>query len=103
MEYLYDRGKWHCLNLCASCSANRHRVERKLKMIEYKGGKCSRCGYNKCIRALDFHHRNASEKTFTISGNHTISWVRLKIELDKCDLVCANCHREIEEAIELLE
>lgn len=96
-EYIYDRNKWHCLHKCASCSANEQRVNRKIKMIKYKGGKCCRCGYNKCARALDFHHRNASEKTFNISGNHTLSWAKLKAELDKCDLVCSNCHREIEE------
>lgn len=101
-EYIYNYQKWHCLHKCASCSANEQRTTRKILMVEYKGGKCFRCGYNKCIKALDFHHRNASEKTFNISGNHTRSWDRIKAELDKCDLLCANCHRETEDEISQL-
>lgn len=66
----------------------------KLKLVEYKGGKCEICGYNKCIRALGFHHRNPAEKDFSISGK-SLSFDRLKIEVDKCILVCSNCHTEI--------
>ena len=70
---------------------------RKLKemAIEYKGGKCEKCGYKKCNNALDFHHLDPKEKDFNIGNGHTRSWDRLKKELDKCILVCANCHREI--------
>jgi len=70
------------------------RVKAKKLLVEYKGGECERCGYNKCIDALDFHHRISSEKDFTIGGK---SWAfeRLKNEVDKCILVCSNCHREI--------
>ena len=73
------------------------RRRTKLKAVEYKGGKCIRCGYNKNVAALDFHHRDPSTKSFGIanSGN-CIAWELVQIELDKCDLVCANCHREIE-------
>ena len=62
--------------------------------MEYKGGKCIVCGYNRCITALEFHHLDPSEKDFAIGGK-TIAWDKLKVELDKCVLVCANCHREI--------
>ena len=72
--------------------------QRKLEAIEYKGGKCERCGYNKCIQALDFHHINPKEKDFTISGG-TKSFESLKSELDKCILVCKNCHSEIHAGI----
>ena len=71
---------------------------RKLKdmAIKYKGGKCEKCGYNKCNGALDFHHLNPLEKDFSISSTGTTkSFERIKKELDKCILVCANCHREI--------
>ena len=61
----------------------------KEKLIEYKGGKCQVCGYNKCASALEFHHLDPSQKDFTISGG-TKSFENLK-----CILVCANCHREI--------
>lgn len=72
-----------------------YRQKIKTKAIEYKGGKCERCGYNKCEWALDFHHKNANEKEFSISRYSTLSWDRIKKELDKCIMVCANCHREI--------
>jgi 5-methylcytosine-specific restriction endonuclease McrA len=72
---------------------------KKLKQlaVEYKGGKCCKCGYYKCVGALDFHHVNPQEKAFGIgSKGYTRSWESVKKELDKCILVCANCHREIE-------
>ena len=49
------------------------------------------------MAALHFHHRNPAEKDFSISGAHARSWVSISGELDKCDLVCANCHAEIHE------
>lgn len=54
------------------------------------------CGYNKCNTALEFHHIEPKEKSFAISTDiHTKSEVELKQELDKCILVCRNCHAEI--------
>lgn len=73
---------------------------KKMKMIktwsiEYKGGKCEKCGYDKCQAALDFHHKNPTEKDFCISNrNISLHWEEIKKELDKCSLLCANCHRE---------
>lgn len=66
----------------------------KKQMIDYKGGRCKICGYNKCVEALEFHHLNPNEKDFNISGG-TKSFKKLKPEIDKCILICANCHREI--------
>lgn len=64
--------------------------------IAYKGGICQCCGYNKYIGALEFHHINPDEKDFGISvKGYTRSWENNKRELDKCVLVCSNCHREI--------
>lgn len=71
-----------------------YRQRVKKQMIEYKGEKCEICGYNKCVEALEFHHLNPNEKDFNISGG-TKSFKNLKPEIDKCILVCANCHREI--------
>ena len=73
---------------------SRYRSIVKQRLIEYKGGRCQICGYNKCMNALEFHHLNPQEKDFTISGG-TKSFESLKPEIDKCILVCANCHREI--------
>lgn len=75
---------------------------RKIKTlaIEYKGGKCQICGYKKYPGALDLHHINPNKKDFGIADKgYTRSWKIIKAELDKCILVCANCHREIEAGI----
>ena len=78
------------------------RQRTKEKAVEYKGGKCSRCEYNKCIRALDFHHIDPSRKDFTVS-RVSRSWKAIKAELDKCILLCANCHRELHDGMWKLE
>lgn len=75
---------------------------RKLKQmaIEYGGGQCQICGYKKCVRALSFHHKDPNEKDFGLSARGlTRSWEKTKVELDKCILVCANCHAEIHAGI----
>jgi len=74
------------------------RKDKKKRLIEYKGGCCEICGYNKCVTALDFHHKDPKTKDFTISGK-SYSFERLKNEVDKCILVCSNCHSEIHEEI----
>jgi predicted Zn-ribbon and HTH transcriptional regulator len=76
-----------------------HRRRKKLKLIEYKGGKCKYCGYNRCISSLDFHHRNPKEKSFGINECMCYSYERILKEVDKCDLVCRNCHGEINEGL----
>lgn len=64
--------------------------------IDYKGGICSKCGYSKCLEALEFHHLDDGVKDFGLSANGiTRSWGKTKKELDKCILLCANCHREL--------
>jgi len=64
--------------------------------VEYKGGKCEICGYDRCIEALEFHHKSISSKDFGISAKgYTRSWKKVMEELDKCIIVCANCHREL--------
>lgn len=69
---------------------------RKQHLIELKGGGCEKCGYNKCSRSLNFHHRDPKTKSFGIDlrtiGNR--SWKIILDEFLKCDLLCANCHGE---------
>ena len=58
------------------------------------------CGYNKCQRALSFHHLNPKEKDFDLSSRGlTRSWERIKKEIDKCVLLCANCHMGIHDGV----
>ena len=83
---------------CRKCSSENKRNKRntlKIQAVEYLGGECSVCGYNKCINALEFHHRNPDEKDFAISRSSRLSFEDIKSELDKCDILCANCHREL--------
>lgn len=65
-------------------------------MIDYKGGKCIFCVYSKYIGALDFHHIDPAKKNFKLSMEELYrSWKVIIEEVDKCVLICANCHREI--------
>ena len=74
------------------------RKRTKQKLVDYKGGSCIKCGYNKCVSALEFHHIDPNQKDFQVCGK-SWSFERLKNEVDKCILVCSNCHREIHELI----
>lgn len=85
--------------LCKPCvliSNKERRREVKRKCVEYLGGCCSNCGYNKSLSALDFHHLNPEEKDKTYV-NWRLKFDKLIKELDKCILLCANCHRELHE------
>jgi len=78
----------------------KRRKKVKLMAIEYKGSKCQICGYKKCVAALELHHIKKSEKSFGIGDKgYTRSWEKTRLELDKCVLLCANCHREVEAGI----
>ena len=67
--------------------------QKKLKAIELKGGKCSRCD-EKHPAALCFHHIDPTTKSFSIDGRvfGNIKWGKIEKELDKCELLCFNCH-----------
>ena len=74
----------------------KRRKKLKLLSIEYKGGKCQICGYNRFPGALELHHINNDEKSFGIGDKgYTRAWAKIQAELDKCILLCANCHREV--------
>ncbi len=65
----------------------------KQKAIEYLGGKCMHCGGKFHPSVYDFHHVNPSEKEGLLSKILGASWIKIQKELDKCILLCANCHR----------
>lgn len=86
--------RWRCKK-CRVEAVQKRREVVKLKAVEYKGGKCEICEYNRCIEALEFHHINDNKEFGIGSKGYTRSWEKVKEEIDKCILVCANCHREI--------
>ena len=85
-------------NVCKKCSHEKRMTllfKKKQEWIDYKGGECTSCGYDKCNAALEFHHENSVEKDEKLSkGWRFRSFKNVKGELDKCVLLCANCHRE---------
>ena len=70
-------------------------AKRKKEIVWVMGDGCAICGYQKCKEALELHHIDPTEKDFSISQNKTLAWEKVVPELQKCILVCANCHREI--------
>src|SRR3954453_17332208 len=66
------------------------RLQRKQKLVELHGGRCARCGYNRCMRAMSFHHRNPKEKAFSLDNRFLAAkpWKALVAEAAKCDLLC---------------
>ena len=85
----------YCIKCWNKLSTKRQKDTKKW-CLEYKGNKCKKCGYNKYPEALDFHHRERADKKFSISQMKSCSIEKLKKELDKCDLLCCRCHREVE-------
>jgi hypothetical protein len=77
----------------------RHKTRKML--LESAGGKCTLCGYNKSMSALDFHHREPEQKSFGISVGLKAgySYQKLLEESKKCNLVCSNCHHEIHDGL----
>ena len=71
------------------------RRSMKLQAVKLLGGKCCKCGYDRCIDALEFHHENQDEKEFKLGSGNTMSCENYKSEALKCILVCSNCHKEI--------
>lgn len=83
---------------CRACDRQRQRDRHrdlKKEAVLYRGGKCNICGYSRCISALDFHHLDPSQKDFTVSVKKGTLDAEMKLELDKCVLLCSNCHREV--------
>ena len=97
--YHYERSKGHTKTKCGSCLVNERRHEVKRRAVAYKGGKCEICGYDRCLRALVFHHRNPKEKDLSVSGNHCRKWSLLRAELGKCALLCCRCHTEVHDGL----
>ncbi len=82
-------------------AVRKRRKDIRRKALEYKGSRCEHCGYDRCMEALEFHHLASARKDFGISSKgYTRSWEKIREELDKCVLLCANCHREVHSSLQ---
>jgi len=81
-----------CSTRCGSCNTKIRRFRAKAAAIKYLGGKCGKCGWHGNQAALQFHHKNSNEKDFIIGNVANKSWDSIKAEMQKCVLLCANCH-----------
>ena len=64
------------------------------KIKQQRGGKCIRCGYSKCLKALEFHHLDPFQKVFPLRNDHFKLQEAVE-ESKKCILLCSNCHKEL--------
>ena len=92
-------GRYRCKK-CAVEAVQKRRNKIKLMALEYLGGKCKKCCYDKYVGALEFHHINGKKDFGIAAKGYTRSWEKVKEELDKCILLCSNCHRETHGGIE---
>lgn len=91
---LYRCGK------CASQWVIDNRIRKKERLVSEFGGQCKLCGYNRYFGALDFHHIDSKTKSFALSVKGlSYSWDSLKLEANKCVVLCKNCHAEVENGI----
>ena len=82
----------------------KRRLRLKANAVSYKGSACNHCGWSfEVLEVFEFHHPDPSEKDFHISNKSTCSWKKVKKELDKCIMLCANCHRIEHDRIKTLE
>ncbi len=87
-----------CCYNCMPDGVQLHRGDFLAQIKKIRGGKCIRCGYDKCIKALEFHHINPKEKEFTIS-NDCFKLAEAIKESKKCILMCSNCHKEFHDGL----
>ena len=83
-----------CVPLDKRGDASHLRRIIKKKMVEEAGGLCQRChqAFPDCV--FDFHHRDESEKSFSLGDKtSTVKLDLIRAEVEKCDLLCSNCHR----------
>ena len=89
-------GGWRCI-ACRSERVSERRRAIKTTLVAEAGGACVVCGYDRCARALGFHHLDPSTKEFGLAfGGMSRSLARARAEAGKCVLLCSNCHMEVE-------
>jgi hypothetical protein len=94
-RYGIKRPTWRCKR-CVGEAVTRRKQKLKRMLVEENGGACAVCGYDRCIINLSFHHVDPSTKLFSVNMGLGKSVKSFRAEAEKCVLVCANCHGEIE-------
>lgn len=87
------------VHLCKNCRRKSKRLAYRISAAEYKNNECEICGLKRNtiddLEIFDFHHKDKSNKSFELSDNiESKNWDIVKQELDKCVMLCANCHRK---------
>jgi transposase/DNA-directed RNA polymerase subunit RPC12/RpoP len=91
-----DTSSYRCLR-CLSEQVTNARRRQKARLVADAGGRCTVCGYDRYLGALQFHHVDRETKEFSVSQRGlTRSFARALAEARKCVLLCANCHAEVE-------
>lgn len=94
-----SEGGYRCAK-CRSEAVSRRRRKVKRVLVEEAGGKCAVCGYGRSLAALEFHHVDPADKRFALSlRGVTRSIEKARAEAQKCVLLCANCHAEVESGV----
>lgn len=104
-EFEYESNEQNRL-YCHDCAPKNDKNNNKMKSnkkklyVDLMGGECSVCGYKKSFRAIDFHHMNPLEKDFSF-GSTSSTMKKELLELQKCAILCSNCHREIHSGLDI--
>ncbi len=103
LEHRIDaRGSYRC-PACNKARVTQHRRTVKEVLVAEAGGACALCGYDRCGRALSFHHVDPSQKAFGLAlGGVSRSLAKAREEAKKCVLLCANCHMEVENGLRVI-
>jgi hypothetical protein len=74
---------------------HRANTQKKTREIKLRSG-CLHCGFNSHHAALEFHHRDPKTKKFRLGESRNYSWKKVLEEIEKCDVLCSNCHAILE-------
>lgn len=92
-DFVYNRTKEGSQDKCNECYSKSKNAIIKYKICQLFNNECFICKFDKCLSALEFHHIDPKEKEFNFSHAASKSWDSIKSELEKCVLLCSNCHR----------
>lgn len=103
---IIEREILKCDLLCHNCHReihmsemlNNHHQNKKILLEAIQKFQCEKCGYNKCLNALDFHHKDETLKHFDMgryTTDNAVGNISLLVEeMNKCDVLCVNCHKD---------